>query len=150
MRDLTVPSWPYLTPQSRLFVAGVLATYGGVLQTPVTLLDGGMENARSPYLLLGTARLRHLFLVERRNDAGERDALFYDAHESVDLLLHRTTLEALADIGEADQALTEHELVDRGLLRPGADDTWRDMPRILLYGFRDVIAPGSVPPWATT
>ena len=142
---------PVMTDVARTHVLAQLesAVNDGVLLPGLTLLGGGMETIKMPYLVLGST-VPKVFLIERRNDDGEWDALLFDAPASLDPNDGPTVLAALARIGELAQELTLTALADRAVVPPdlASDDLGAaNLGERLwdtLYGFRDLVSPDAL------
>ena len=120
------------------------AQHGGQLQPGVRLLDGGMEDAIAPYLVLATADDAWLLLLERRNDDGEWDALVYPPPPALRGQPYTPALaqQAMAGYGEFAQELGYGELAEYGLaVDEAAGEALGDWLRETLFGFRALVSP---------
>jgi len=118
---------------------------GAVFTNTVNVVAGGMEDARSAYLVLTCSGTAYL-LLERHNDDGEYAPQLYRAPGSLDATDPGAVLNAAARVGNDTEALTDTALVAGGLLRPDAAHTGESDDQLweTLYGFRDRISPHAV------
>jgi hypothetical protein len=105
-----------------------------------SLLVGGMEHLRSPFLLLQNVDGRKLFVLERRNDDGEWAPLTYEVDEDLDLGDNEAIRHAASSVGEWAQELGEGEA---GLLVDDGPDPYEALSD-LLYLYRDIISPDAL------
>ena len=102
------------------------------------LLAGGMETVRSPFLLLTHPEHGPVFLLERRNDDGEWDALAYRVTEEFDPADGGSVLRAASRFGEYAQ---EDDPVEIGLIDDEADTEYMSD---LLFAYRSRVAPNAL------
>lgn len=105
-----------------------------------SLLAGGMEHLRAPFLLLQHEDGAKLFMLERRSDDGDMAPLPYRAAADLDPADHSAVMQAVYRIGEYAQELGHEEA---GLLVEDPEDETTAL-QDLLYGYRDVISPDAL------
>jgi hypothetical protein len=138
----------HLSDDVQSWFSDALLRTSDVWQTAPDLLDAGMEDMRSPYLVLAFAG-HPLLLLERRNDDGEWAPLFYcfPSGLPIDLAGRPPVVEdvfaAMSWIGEYAQELTGEELRELGVVTWEAVTSGRldDAVSDLLYGYRDFVNP---------
>jgi hypothetical protein len=145
----SVPVGPLMTPDARDFVDDVLTDLvtDGDVCPGLELIDGGMETAVAPYLVVRTGTGAWLFVLERRNDDGEWAPLVYACTVEVDPAdeaSREAVRTAAREIPASSQEMAGHELVTAGLL--GDVDAFYDGTLgsglwNALYGFRDLVSP---------
>jgi hypothetical protein len=119
----------------------IIETYADTWGTTPTLLDAGMEDVRSPYMVLSIDGRTYL-LLERRNDDGEWAPLLFDAPG----MLPTNTAEVftvMSRVGEYAQELTG-ELHDRCVIADHQDAEFEQCLATVLYGYRDLVSPAAL------
>jgi hypothetical protein len=145
---------PNVTAEAREQVSSTLATAvaAGILIDGVRMVDGGMEDLSSPYLVLATSAGTKLLVLERRDDDGEYAAQAYLCPLTRTGETRTALWQATAGFTDKVTGLDPGALEVAGLLSQrsqSANDATLDLLlSSLLFGFRDTLASTTAPPSA--
>jgi hypothetical protein len=135
----------HLTDLNRAWFDEMVDAYRTVWASVPYLVDAGMEDMKSPYMLLEIGGSRYL-LLERRNDDGEWSPLFYHADLLVGAPSVPMIFRAMSCIGEFADEIRCETLIGYGVCtRDGYErGLFEECLSATFYGYRDLIAPNAL------